>query len=139
MNNSEQLAAVFSRAVPYQKCPICEGTGYLPMQLIGTAINTPICDVCQGQKIIPMYIIPERFQVVEQESKKSYELVIGDNITPTEIIEPLKKCLTMGKVYTIIKFDYDHKGIKRKFEILDDKGNKKWYRLDTFHRRWRSV
>lgn len=81
--SNEMLAAVYHRVVPYQKCPICDGTGYLPMMFVGTAISTPVCDVCKGMKIIPMHLIPGSL-----ESKKSYDLEIGDEVTPTVIIYP---------------------------------------------------
>lgn len=39
--------------IPYQKCPICEGTGIIIT--ITTIYTKNTCDVCNGTKIIPMH------------------------------------------------------------------------------------
>ena len=71
---------------------------------------------------------------------KSYlDLREGDFITPTVVIEPLKKCLTVGNLYQIVKFGFNHKGVRKQFYIQDDNGNMKHYNLNTFHRRWQAV
>lgn len=71
---------------------------------------------------------------------KSYlDLREGDFITPTVVIEPLKKCLTVGNLYQIVKFGFNHKGVRKQFYIQDDNGNIKHYNLNTFHRRWQAV
>lgn len=41
-------------AVPYQRCPICEGAGLI-MGPISTALSSP-CPTCNGARIIPMHI-----------------------------------------------------------------------------------
>ncbi len=38
--------------VPYQRCPLCEGTGRIPNDI--TMTGTRMCGVCRGAKIIPM-------------------------------------------------------------------------------------
>lgn len=125
---------VLAAVIPYQLCPKCNGQGtvskppYLYCQFQ--------CDVCIGQKIIPMFVLP---QVKIKESKKSYDLEIGDNITPIEIIAPLGKCLSKDKSYKIIGFGFNSRNVRVNFQIIDDNGNKKRYNLNTFHRRWRSV
>lgn len=43
--------------VPYQRCPICDGTGTVWAGDFTIAYKT--CDVCNGRKIIPMYPLPE--------------------------------------------------------------------------------
>lgn len=42
----EKQVARHESHVPYQKCPVCEGTGY---------IDKVTCTVCEGAKIIPMH------------------------------------------------------------------------------------
>lgn len=150
-NSSAQVAQspMLAAVIPYQLCPKCQGQGIVakPSWVAAGVDNWSStsavhqCDVCNGQKIIPMFVLPKEVKSIspQKESKKSYELKIGDIVTPTEIIEPFRKCLTMGNNYMIINFDFDHKERRVKFQIVDDNGNKKWYRLDTFHRRWRSV
>jgi hypothetical protein len=42
--------------VPYQCCPVCNGTG----RIMGSSYSGAIfetCDVCNGKKIIPMHVI----------------------------------------------------------------------------------
>jgi hypothetical protein len=141
------LLSAVCRVVPYQLCPKCNGQGTIskPPYISGdvnqwsSSSSQFQCDVCQGQKIIPMFILPEEIEVVQKESKTSLTLEVGDVITLTKIIEPMRKCLSMGKTYMVINISVDHKGNRKRFEIIDDNGNKKWYRLDTFLRRWRSV
>lgn len=71
---------------------------------------------------------------------KSYlDLREGDFITPIVVIEPLKKCLTVGNLYQIVKFGFNHKGVRKQFYIQDDNGKLKHYDLGTFHRRWQAV
>lgn len=45
-------------AIPYQKCPVCDGNGQV---FAGgtTSILYKTCDVCNGAKIIPMCPLPE--------------------------------------------------------------------------------
>ena len=84
------LAAV----VPYQLCPKCNGQGTVskPPYIAGDVYEWSSsscqfqCDVCNGQKIIPMFVLPQEIKTLE--SKKSYDLEIGDNITPVEVIKP---------------------------------------------------
>lgn len=45
-------------SVPYQLCPLCLGSGYMPIRETTTYVNT--CHVCSGAKIIPQCVIPER-------------------------------------------------------------------------------
>ena len=42
--------------VPYQKCPICDGSGIV-QELNGSAINTIPCKKCNGLMVIPMFEI----------------------------------------------------------------------------------
>ena len=44
--------------VPYQKCPICNGSGMV-QELIGSAINTIPCKKCNGLMVIPMFEIKQ--------------------------------------------------------------------------------
>lgn len=44
--------------VPYQKCPICEGSGMI-QELIGSAINKIPCKKCNGLMVIPMFEIKQ--------------------------------------------------------------------------------
>ena len=135
------LAAV----VPYQLCPKCNGQGTVskPPYIAGDVYEWSSsscqfqCDVCNGQKIIPMFVLPQEIKTLE--SKKSYDLEIGDNITPVEVIKPMEKCLSKDKVYKIIRFRFNSRNVRVNFQIIDDNGNKKRYNLNTFHRRWRSV
>lgn len=135
------LAAV----VPYQLCPKCNGQGTVskPPYISGDVYEWSStscqfqCDVCNGQKIIPMVVLPKEIKV--KEGKKSYDLEIGDNIMPTEIIEPMGKCLSKDKVYKIIGFGFNSRNVRVNFQIIDDNGNKKRYNLNTFHRRWKSA
>jgi Zn finger protein HypA/HybF involved in hydrogenase expression len=46
--------------VPYQKCPLCEGTGTIKHEAFDDK-----CPVCNGERIIPMHIIKEELKVVE--------------------------------------------------------------------------
>jgi hypothetical protein len=43
--------------VPYQVCPICNGTGKILSHYERTTIDFETCDVCNGAKIIPMHKI----------------------------------------------------------------------------------
>ena len=50
--------------IPYQKCPVCEGSGgFSPVQQLGgTTTITPfrtLCHRCGGAGTIPMYIIKD--------------------------------------------------------------------------------
>lgn len=135
------LAAV----IPYQLCPKCNGQGTVskPPYTAGDVYEWSSsscqfqCDVCNGQKIIPMFILPQEVKI--KEGKKSYDLEIGDNIMPLEIIKTLDKCLSKYKSYKIIGFGFNSRNIRVNFQIIDDNGNKKRYNLNTFHRRWKSV
>jgi len=44
--------------VPYQKCPICNGSGQIwdepNLNYTGSTVGFKTCDVCHGSKIIPM-------------------------------------------------------------------------------------
>jgi hypothetical protein len=47
-----------SEAINYQKCPKCDGEGYVfDPNFMGTVGNKP-CPVCNGAMIIPMYLPP---------------------------------------------------------------------------------
>lgn len=44
--------------VPYQKCPVCDGTG----KTVADGFLRDIyqtCKVCNGERIIPMHIVPK--------------------------------------------------------------------------------
>ena len=45
-------------SVPYQACPICNGTGQINLSGITSACYET-CTTCEGNKIIPQYIVPE--------------------------------------------------------------------------------
>ena len=47
-----------AKYVPYQKCPICEGSGMIK-ELSGSAINTIPCKKCNGLMVIPMFEIKQ--------------------------------------------------------------------------------
>jgi len=52
---AEIKAAVANQAIPYQCCPVCNGSG----QTIADGYTTSVyqtCKVCNGAMIIPMYI-----------------------------------------------------------------------------------
>lgn len=55
--------------VPYQCCPICNGTGNVPAPSYTSGV-TITCDTCSGQKIIPHYIVP---QTLSEHGSKSVE------------------------------------------------------------------
>lgn len=44
--------------IPYQKCPVCDGKGFVWNTGVSSSVSSP-CDVCHGAKIIPMHIIPD--------------------------------------------------------------------------------
>ena len=49
-------------AVPYQCCPLCNGTG----QILADGFTSSVyqtCKVCNGARIIPMHIVDWRFAV----------------------------------------------------------------------------
>ena len=49
-------------AVPYQCCPLCNGTG----QIVADGFTSSVyqtCKVCNGARIIPMHIVDWRFAV----------------------------------------------------------------------------
>ena len=46
--------------VPYQVCPICNGTGRLLNIGTSSAIDRS-CDHCNGAKVIPMHVIPTHY------------------------------------------------------------------------------
>ena len=54
---AEKLLKLFEtnqpKAVPYQRCPICDGTGKVPSYGFTSSLYFT-CDKCNGQKIIPM-------------------------------------------------------------------------------------
>ena len=45
-----------AKYIPYQKCPICDGSGII-QELSGSAINTIPCKKCNGLMVIPMFEI----------------------------------------------------------------------------------
>lgn len=55
------------KAVPYQKCPKCDGQGMVskPPYVAGDVFEwtsssvTHTCDICNGSKIIPMFIVDD--------------------------------------------------------------------------------
>jgi len=53
-----------SRIIPYQKCPVCEGTKrvwvsqYDPYNTAST-VGWQVCSICNGVGIIPMFILPK--------------------------------------------------------------------------------
>ena len=51
--------AVIIKYLPYQACPICNGTGIMNPKP-WDSIMFPTCDVCHGAKIILMFPIPEK-------------------------------------------------------------------------------
>lgn len=102
------------------------------------------CDHCdyfaKNVEEIMMHEVKCRFNPTYK--RKTYlDLEIGDSIRSTEIIKPLKKCLSKDKVYKIIGFGFNKKKptLRENFQIIDNNGNKKRYNLDTFHRRWEIV
>lgn len=46
--------------VPYQCCPICNGSGNVPAPSYTSGV-TITCDTCSGQKIIPQHIVSEEY------------------------------------------------------------------------------
>ena len=44
--------------VPYQCCPVCNGTGQVLADGFTSAVYQP-CKVCNGAMIIPMYIVAQ--------------------------------------------------------------------------------
>lgn len=46
-----------AKSVPYQACPICNGSGAVWNPHAGSTNPTLICSVCHGAKIIPQYAI----------------------------------------------------------------------------------
>ena len=54
----------------WQKCPICNGTGYSP---IGTFTSMPTCPTCNGHRIISEISgLPPIYEVADKLSKKYY-------------------------------------------------------------------
>ena len=51
--------------VPYQKCPICDGSGLDTRFVCAGSPFGQICTVCDGKRIIPMHVIKEELKVVE--------------------------------------------------------------------------
>ena len=49
-------------AVPYQCCPVCNGTGQTFADNF-TSTLYDICKVCNGAKVIPMHIVDCAFHV----------------------------------------------------------------------------
>ena len=44
--------------IPWQICPKCNGSGYVPCASGGSAWYISVsCDVCGGKKIIPMHVV----------------------------------------------------------------------------------
>lgn len=48
-----------SKWVPYQKCPVCEGSGVVWNPHAMSTAPSQICSVCNGAKIIPQYVITQ--------------------------------------------------------------------------------
>ena len=44
-------------AVPYQKCPVCEGVSQIFVST-NSSIGYKPCHVCGGSGIIPMHVLP---------------------------------------------------------------------------------
>ncbi|GEM_PF-4024673 len=57
----EKNKYIIQNCVPYQRCPLCNGTG--KGSIDSTAMSI-VCTVCYGEKIIPMHIILEDIKVV---------------------------------------------------------------------------
>ena len=55
--------------VPYQKCPICNGSGIIIQTVFNSTVtytqNT--CDVCGGAKIIPMHALIKHLKIEKEE------------------------------------------------------------------------
>ena len=49
-------------AVPYQCCPVCNGTGKTVADGFTSSVYQT-CKVCNGARIIPMHIVDWRFAV----------------------------------------------------------------------------
>ena len=51
--------------VPYQKCPVCVGTGRVIETRRGcvTVTVTTTCPTCKGERIIPMHVLSEEVAV----------------------------------------------------------------------------
>ncbi len=55
------------KAIPYQKCPKCDGQGTVskPPHIAGDVYEwssssiSHTCDICNGNKIIPMFIVDD--------------------------------------------------------------------------------
>jgi hypothetical protein len=61
-------------AINYQKCPKCDGEGYVfDPNFMGTVGNKP-CPVCNGAMIIPMYLPPsETFTSQERDEFAGFD------------------------------------------------------------------
>jgi len=48
--------------IPYQKCPVCEGTGNVLAPGFTSGCTT-VCDICHGAKIIPMHRMKDNYDI----------------------------------------------------------------------------
>ncbi len=58
MDNKEvEVKIDWSRFVPYQCCPVCNGSGIVLADGFISSVYQ-MCKVCNGNMIIPMHILP---------------------------------------------------------------------------------
>lgn len=60
------------KVVPYQKCPVCNGTGRLFNEFLdpfipNMSLGYEACHVCKGKGIIPMYELPTPLNLQKSE------------------------------------------------------------------------
>lgn len=57
MKRTQPIQVRILKAVPFQTCPVCNGTGKIFDGFISTVFQT--CRVCNGAMIIPMFVVEE--------------------------------------------------------------------------------
>lgn len=55
----EKHSYTLYKVVPYQCCPVCNGTGKVIADGFTSAVFQT-CRVCNGAMIIPMYVLPDQ-------------------------------------------------------------------------------
>ena len=124
-----------SRIIPYQKCPVCEGTKRVWISQYdpdnsASIIGWQICGVCGGAGIIPMHYI-------FTEEVKKYGMF--GQLIPEELIPNTPKLEDGDIIETTVGEQLIYRASERGFFILSDDIMSKFLTKKDLKRNWRKV